>query len=620
MYTRTGDLTVHDRYVRCRNDLRRLTRNLRVDFERTLVRDIKENPKAFWRYSNSRLKAKSKVGDLRQPDGTLASTGPEKAEVLNTYFCSVFTVEDRVLPDTVHVYTGAPLSTVVIETAEVERKLHNLNPCSAPGPDGLHPRLMRETASALAPPLAALFRRSMHLGAIPDEWRAGEVTPIFKKGSRQVPANYRPVSLTSVACKVLESIVRDKIFDHLTSSHLLHDSQHGFRPLRSCDTQLLVTIDHWSRAIDAGEPVDAIYLDFRKAFDSVPHRRLLSKLQACGISGKLLQWIQAFLCDRRQRVVVEGHKSSWVSVTSGVPQGSVLGPLLFLLFVNDLPETISSCIQLFADDAKLYRPVSNPSDSRDLQQDLDALAAWSSRWQLAFNESKCKSLHFGRANQCLHYSMGGVPLDQSTVERDLGVMVDVELKFRQHAAAAVAKASQVLAVIRRSFGLLDKTTLPLLYKSLVRPHLEYGNIIWGPFGRADQKLVERVQRRATKLVAEIRALSYPERLQSLGLPSLYYRRRRGDMIMTYKIIHGRVDLNPDVFFTPALMQATRGHPWKLDKPRAHSRIRRNAFCVRSINDWNALPLEVVASETLAQFKSRLDAHWNHLHHFIPAQD
>ena len=246
--------------------------------------------------------------------------------------------------------------------------------------------------------------------------------------------------------------------------------------------------------------------------------------------------------------------------------------------------------------------------------------AWSTRWQLAFNESKCKALHLGSNNQGSLYSMSGVLLAQATEERDLGVIVDVELKFRHHAAAAVAKASQILAVIRRSFGLLDKTTLPLLFKSLVRPHLEYGNITWGPFNRADQKLVERVQRRATKLVAELRDLPYPERLRSLGLPSLYYRRRRGDMIMVFKIIHGRVDLDPDAFFTRASMQVTRGHPWKLAKPRASSRIRRNAFGVRSINDWNGLPLEVVGSETLAQFKSRLDAHWSHLQYSIPAQD
>ena len=319
-------------------------------------------------------------------------------------------------------------------------------------------------------------------------------------------------------------------------------------------------------------------------------------------------------------MVIQGCKSSWAQVTSGVPQGSVLGPLLFLVFVNDLPESVRSHIQLFADDAKLYRSVMLPEDSGRLQLDLNALTAWSATWQLTFNETKCKSLHFGRSNQRSSYMMNGIPLDQVSEERDLGIIIDSELKFRQHAASATGKASQILGVIRRSFRHLDRMTLPLLYKTLVRPHLEYGNVIWGPFNRADQKMVERVQRRATRLVEDVRTLSYPERLRSLGLPSLYYRRRRGDMIMVYQMLHGGVDLQPDDFFSPAVMTTTRGHPWKPDKPRATSRIRRNTFSVRVVNDWNALPLRVVASETLNQFKSRLDTHWAHLLFTIPQQD
>ena len=211
-------------------------------------------------------------------------------------------------------------------------------------------------------------------------------------------------------------------------------------------------------------------------------------------------------------------------------------------------------------------------------------------------------------------------MEQSTEERDLGVIVDADLKFRQHAAAAVTKASQMLVVIKRSFTLLDPTTVPLLYKSLVRPHLEYGNLAWGPFNRADQKLIERVQRRATRLVEGIRHLPYPERLRSLGLPSLYYRRRRGDMIQVYQVLHGGVDLEPDVLFTLDTRSRTRGHPWKLEKPRAVCRARRNAFAIRVINDWNALPFHVVSAESVSSFKERLDSFWLHLAYTVPNED
>ena len=312
--------------------------------------------------------------------------------------------------------------------------------------------------------------------------------------------------------------------------------------------------------------------------------------------------------------------SDWVPVTSGVLQGSVLGPLLFVLYVNDLPAAVQCPIQLFADDTKLYQSVGLASDASSLQRDLDMVVTWSDNWRLPFNEAKCSSLHFGRSNVRRVYSMRDAALEQVSVERDLGVLVDSELKFCAQAASAVSKATQILAVIRRSFQLIDRTTPPLLFKTLVRPLLEYGNVIWGPFNRADQKLVERVQRRATRLVDEIRREPYTERLRLLGLPSLYYRRRRGDMIAVFQMLHSGLDLDPAVFFTPAAKATTRGHPWKMDKPQAITRVRRNAFTVRVINDWNALPSHVVSSSTVNQFKARLDSHWTHLQYTTPHQD
>ena len=204
----------------------------------------------------------------------------------------------------------------------------------------------------------------------------------------------------------------------------------------------------------------------------------------------------------------------------------------------------------------------------------------------------------------------------------LHYFMDGDLKFRKQAAAAVGKASQVMAVIRRSFNLLDRTTLPLLIKTLVRPHLEYGNLVWGPFNRADQQLLERVQRRATKLVTDLRHRPYQERLRELQLPSLYYRRQRGDMIAVFQILHGGLDMDPELLFhrADARGRDLRGHPWRLAKPRAVSRIRRNAFSTRVINEWNSLPPAVVNAETLNQFKNRLDAHWAHLIHAIPHAD
>ena len=318
-------------------------------------------------------------------------------------------------------------------------------------------------------------------------------------------------------------------------------------------------------------------------------------------------------------MIIDGCPSNWTEVASGVPQGSVLGPLLFLIYVNDLPDEIHCKVKLFADDTKLYSCAHSTNDMTLLQNDLDALIKWSDLWMMPFNKDKCTVLHIGSTNQGFSYTLGDFPLASTKVEKDLGVQVDDGLKFREHAASAVAKATQLLAVIRKSFSLINEVTLPILFKTLVRPHLEYGNLVWGPFNRADQRLVERVQRRATRLVESIRHKPYVERLQELKMPSLYYRRRRGDMIFAYQLFHGGVDSDPSSFFVQA-EGITRGHPFKIQKLPAVSRVRRSSFAARVVNDWNGLPSEVVCAPSLNCFKARLDAHWSHTKYSIPDPD
>ena len=628
-YIRHQDDINHAQYVRSKNDLRRLTRNLRKSFEQRLVEGIKENPKGFWRYASSRMKTRPGVENLRTENGELTTNDDEKAAVLNRFFSSVCTHEElHNIPTPEITYDGPILEEVDISVEVVKKKLSALRPNAAAGPDDIHPRILRETAATLSqrrsatlsPLLADLFRSSLDSGVLPDDWKLADVVPIYKKGGKDEAQNYRPVSLTSVSCKILESILRDILMAHLQTENLLTDAQHGFRPGRSCASQLLLAMEEWTRMLENGEPVDVLYLDLAKAFNTVPPRRLLRKVEAHGIGGKILQWIGAFLLDRHQRVIVGRSRSGWTPVPSGVPQGSVLAPLLFILYVNDLPSALNCGIKIFADDSKLYKSVILPADPIALQKDLDAAARWAEEWQLTFNAAKCKVLHIGHRNRHHVYTLSETALEETAAERDLGVFIDADLKFRRQAAAAVSKASQVMAVIRRSFQLLDKSTLPMLFKTLVRPHLEYGNIVWGPFNRADQQLVERVQRRATKIVPELRHLSYPQRLRALKLPSLYYRRRRGDMIAVFQLLHGGLDLDPDVFFNTAVARDTRGHPWRLVKPRAVSRIRCNAFSVRVVNDWNSLPSTVVTSATLNQFKNRLDAHWIQIAHATPHTD
>ena len=280
---------------------------------------------------------------------------------------------------------------------------------------------------------------------------------------------------------------------------------------------------------------------------NIPHQRFLEKVRNFGITSNVHNWIKSFLSARKQRVCVEAELSPWVCVKNGIPQGSVLGPTLFVIFLNDMPDIVRSVRLLFADDAKIFRSIKTSSDNNILQEDLNAVIYWSTRWQLPFNETKCKSLHIGKKKHCQTYKMNGYTLEQVTEEKDLGMIIDNELKFHKHAAMAIKKANRILGLSKKSFVNLDTNSLPLLYKSLVRPHLEYGNIIWGPHYKEDQKALEKVQKRATKLIPSIQNLPYGERLRQPNLPSLMHRKRRGDMIQTYKIITEKINLDKDLF-------------------------------------------------------------------------
>jgi len=264
----------------------------------------------------------------------------------------------------------------VFEPEIVLEKLRQLKSDKSPGPDGMHPLLLNRCAEVVAEPLAYIFQKSFDTGQVPTDWKSANVAPIFKKGSRTDPGNYRPVSLTSVPSKVMESIIRDDTVSFLESSKKLNRYQHGFTRKRSCLTNLLESLEVWTQALDEGYGVDVIFLDYRKAFDSVPHKRLREKLRTFGLNEKLVAWTAEFLKDRKMRVRVNGSFSNWAEVFSGVPQGSVLGPLLFLLFVNDLPNVIKSHIRMFADDTKIWRTIKDDTDSIWLQQDLDNMESW----------------------------------------------------------------------------------------------------------------------------------------------------------------------------------------------------------------------------------------------------
>ena len=357
-----------------------------------MVGDVKANPRDFYRYINSQKKDTQGIPPLKKRNGSgIAQSEFEKAEEFNGQFSDVFTKSEyKQVP---LMDRSAPFMHDIVVTKEgVTKLLKGLNQSKALGPDELHHRVLKELAMELGPVFAHLFQQSIDTGEIPKEWSLANICPLFKKGDRSLARNYRPVSLTCIPCKLLEHIVCSNIMAHLDEHELLSDRQHAFRKWHSCETQLTTVINDRAKILDKKGQVDTFILDFEKAFDTPPHELLKSKLFSYGIGGTTLNWINAFLCFRQQRVVVNGIKSDWAPVVSGVPQGTVLGPLLFSFYINDISADIESEIRLFADDCVCYREIKNEEDTLKLQRDIDRLGSWARKWGMRFQPVKCNMM------------------------------------------------------------------------------------------------------------------------------------------------------------------------------------------------------------------------------------
>ena len=606
-------------YARARNKVNTLLRKAKRKLEREIALKAKSNPKAFWTHTRRCLKTKCGIAPLLDDPknkDSMKFDDTEKASILLKQFSSVFTKEGDEEVPTIATRTTETTPKLQATVEKVLKELLRLNQHKSCGPDELHPRLLIELADLIALPVTILFNLTLKKGALPHDWRRAFVSPIYKKGSRHLPENYRPISLTAILCKLMERFVRDVLISHLVDNRLLSKKQYGFISGRSTTTQLLFYLDECTRITAGGGVVDSIYLDFSKAFDTVPHKRLLGKLEAYGIKGELHEWIKAFLSNRSQEVVVNGSKSAPAPVISGIPQGTVLGPVLFVIYINDLLDNITSGGLMFADDTKIYRQITSRDDALELQADINKLEDWSKLWQLYFNYEKCHVLTLGKFVNTRHtqrYTVYGNQMEHVFEEKDLGITIDHELKFEDHIAKKVAVANAIVGQMRRSFSYLDCDTFKRIYVAFVRPHLEYGEAVWSPNLMRNIVALENVQIRATKIVDGLSKLTYSERLRRLDLPTLVFRRRRGDIIEMFKHFHtyDKSTLAPS--FKPR-ERLSRQHQFQLHMPPTRDGTngpQTNFFFQRTTKIWNDLPASVVEAESVNQFKNRLDEFWKH---------
>jgi len=382
-------------------------------------------------------------------------------------------------------------------------------------------------------------------------------------------------------------------------------------PGKSCTTNLLHFLEVLTKAADDGLDIDVVFLDFSKAFDKVPHNKLISKLETHGICGKLKHWIKSWLAGRQQRVVVNGEESGWEAVKSGVPQGSLLGPCLFSIYINDIDLLVALITLLlkFADDTKLANIIKGEEDRRNLQACLDALMAWADRWGMAFNTAKCKIMHLGRHNPRYQYKMGDQVLETTELERDIGVLVNNNLKPSEQCAKAARTANAVLGQIARAFHYRDRWTFVRLYKLYVRPHLEFAVAAWSPWTAADIECLEKVQIRAINMVSGLGGMGYTDRLKELKLTTLTERRAELDMVEVYKMMTGISKVDYQTWFTkPTTQEGQRvtrlaAGPLNVIMPASRLELRRNFFSVRACEKWNSLPQEVKSAKSVKCFKN-----------------
>ena len=599
-----------NKYNKAKREIKVIIRNERKNEELKLSRDSKVNPKKFFSYVNSRKPIKTTINEITDKNGELISNDKGKATILNDYFSSVFSSNKNNITNNSKKndrQRGPEINQIDITELDIIKYIDKMNKFKAPGPDNFIPQVIKEVKWAIVTNLRYIFQLSINNCEIPMDWKKSNVTPIPKKGKKTLPESYRPISLTSIICKILESIICEKITDFVEENKLITKNQHGFRRNRSCSTNLLEFYGNVYGEFDEGKAIDIIYLDFKKAFDRVNHDLLITKIRKIGITGKINQWIENWLKNRKQRVIINGETSEWADVTSGVVQGSVMGPNLYVLYSSDLDSDITCKISTFADDTKIGNRADNETNALKLQNDLDKVVSWANKWEMEFNLDKCKVMHVGVKNVKNKYMMLGKQLNITNEERDLGIKITNNLKWTQHCIEIENKCNRILGYIKRTFKYKTREIVMNLYKSLVLPHLEFAVTLWSPNLVKDISRLERVQARATKLIPNIRHKSYSERIKELNLMTLEQRRERIDMIQTYKIINNIDNVSVSDYFE-FCENPTRNHGFKLKINRFNTPILGHFFTFRIAQQWNKLPQQIVNVKSIKLFKVQLDKH------------
>ena len=580
---------------------------------------------SFWKYVNNKidLKQKSSVLTILGNNG-LPLTGTDLCNAMSAQFTSTFNHNSTF--DFSEIQLDAqvtPLRIVDFDLYSVLGAISKLKGTFGSGGSKIPNFFLKKYSHFLAYPLAKIYNVSFLTASLPSIWKNADIIPIGKISTPTSVEHLRPISITCVEVKIMESIVCDSMLTHIFTNKLISEFQFGFLRGRSVESQLIYYSNFLAESLDDSIPVDVFYLDFKKAFDKIPHSILLSKLSSYGFKGPLLKFIQSWLSGRFQRVCYNNEYSDYSPVISGVPQGTVLGPLLFNIFINDIFKCVNSVMLLYADDGKIMRPIKNYNDHLALKQDITSIVQWCVSNGMELSLGKCAIMHFGANNPNYVYDFNSTTINAPSTIRDLGITFDSQLSFKPHIQTIVNNCHKRCNRILSAFRFKPPSLKLKLFKTFVLPILQYCSSVWYPKTKELSKLIESVQRRFTRYLLTSPnkpAPTYKERLIELDIPSLSYRLLKHDLTLMYCILTKKI-FYPDCLHLFTLCNSNhhnRGHKLKLFFKRANTDILRKTFAFRNLARWNSLHSLTIESKFKSSFLMRLNHDIKHA--FFDATD
>jgi hypothetical protein len=598
------------------SEIKRLKSETEIRLLVDLGESIMSNPRRWWSLSKKLLHNKTTSVPSLNVENNILSGDLEKAEAFNSYFvqCSTLDDSESVLPNEYPLLTPNTLDTLKTSVTDVRNCLSKLDPSKAFGPDGVSPRLLKEGAHQLSTSLCKLFNTSLQNGVFPSIWKRANVIPLHKKNDKSCITNYRPVSLLSSVGKTMERIVFKSLFEYFQANFLISVWQSGFIPGHSTVTHLVEIYHTFCQAISEGKEIRVVFCDVSRAFDRVWHQGLLFKLEKCGIAGTLLTWLRHYLHERYQRVVLNGQMSSWALVMAGVPQGSVLGTLLFLIYLNDITHVVKHCqIRMFADDTSLFIEVDDRVEAANkVNEDLTAISLWAKSWLVTFSPPKSESLIISNKTRIEEHPpiyMDGRVLTEVTHHKHVGVTISRDLSWNKHISSIENRARSVLNRMSQYKYTLTRRSLERIYFAYIRPIMEYADIVWAGGNVTDLDKLEMVQKDAARVVTGATArCSTSLLMDDTGWSTLSCRRRNHRLALFYQIVNGLSppylgDLLPDRVGDRTRYALRRSND--LTMPMCRTSTFAKSFLPNMVNEWNGLSLEEKSVSSLAIFKSLL---------------